>query len=420
MLNPDERIDHGFAVLKQAQPSFQPNDLVVKARRQAFRTKLGRMVGGSAAGLVVAGLFALTIQPTSALAALKESARLTASQPVIHVQAERTDALQAQSKSPWLPQPKRDIWRFQDRYVCKQGHLLSVKYRNGRSLDFDDRFEVGVESSYDAKKDPIWSFDGSISIYLQQMHKTQPTVQNVVRQGLGLTKYEWHELNPIGNQTTAQVFVDPDSKLVRFSDQTDISPSGESTHWTAKLEYPSLSDAEQETPRSPAAINFRPQNGLIEEFNRTLSEPDQSKTLAGVETTLYGVVIYPNRPDGLGVDIITKASSGEAYGVAHHPEIIGSPMLPTKRADWFKHEEDMPQAKFGTFRMIAGSKYFVNRSNDLLVSAPKTITVRVPVWRSGNSSEADFVGWVTFTTSKIFATPGNDEWSLYINPSNRN
>jgi len=66
-------------------------------------------------------------------------------------------------------------------------------------------------------------------------------------------------------------------------------------------------------------------------------------------------LIYPNIPDGLGVDVITKASSGEVYGVGHHPEIIGSPLLATKRADWFRREVDMPQAKFGTIRKIAGS-----------------------------------------------------------------
>ena len=420
MLNPDERIDLGFATLKVAQPSFQANDLVAKARRQAFHTKVRRAVGGGAASLVLAGLFALTMQPTSALAALKESARLTAAQPILHIQSERTDTLRPLSKAPWPHIPKLDVWRFQDQYISKQGHLLSVKYRNGRSLDFDDRFNFGFESTYDAKQDPFWSFDGSISLDLKQMHKTQPTVQSVVREGVALSKYEWHETNPFGNKTTEQVFVDPDSKLVRFSDQHDDSLSGDSSHWTGKFEYPSAVVADHETPRFPTSIKLRAKDELIEEFQHEISTPDQTKTLAGVRTTLFGVMIYPNIPDGIGLDVITKSDSGEAIGTGHHPEIVGSPLLTTKRADWFRHDVDMSQAKFGTFRKIAGSRYLVNRSNDLLERAPKKVTVHVPVWRSGNSSERKFVGWVTFTTSKIFSSPGNGDWSLYGNPSTWN
>jgi hypothetical protein len=413
MPDPEEIIDAGFAALKNATPRRSTAQLLERSNRLAIRARVAKGATGFLAAAAAIVIAAVALQPQSALAALKESSRLTASQPIIHMHSESSTKYQYLTSPPWPQVPPLDVWRFPDRYVRKQGHSITVSYKAGKMLSYDDRFATGYLSSYEAAKDGFWNFDGTISIELSQPHKTPPEVRSVIKNGKTFTDYEWQDTDGFGHKTTSNILVDPESKLVRFGDDQRVDPSGDVSHGYSYVEYPTEEAAKRELPSFPQGLKFRTKDELTNEFNSTIGRPDQAKTIGGIRVTLYGVVIYPYVPDGLGVIVLARGGSGPDYGSSNPPEIVGESLLPVKRLDWVNNAADQSHVRFGSFPTINGQNYIADKTEDLMVRAPSRITIRVPVWRQDSVSDHDFVGYVTFTTSKIFCDSGDGSWNFY-------
>ncbi len=422
MLNPDELIEAGFATLKGAAPRQSPADLAVLARRREAKARVKKLAVAGVGCLMIAGGLGVVLKPTSALAALAEAKRLSSAQPIVHVHIESIDFLKNPTIPPWPQTPGLDIWKFSDRYFRKQGYTLTEQFKDGRMLAYDSRFTEGFSSTYDAATDSFWKFDGTIGIELTGMHREPPTVRDVVAHGRHFTRYEWQDTDAMHNHSTEHVDVDPQSKLICFTDGHRETANGDTNEGTGMIEYPNSAVAAQEVPRFPIGLKYRTKKELLQEFNRTIGNPEQSKVLAGIRTTLYGVVVHPNIPDGIGIDVITTGGAGPDYGSGHQPEIVGAKLLAAKRSEWFPPLGDPLHARYGRHLMINGRKYILNQSDDLLTKAPTKITIRVPVWRlsqntvdrNGKSVHPhDFVGYVTFSTSKMFFSLGASDWSYY-------
>jgi hypothetical protein len=423
MLNPDEIIDTGVASLKSELPTRSPSAMAAKACRQASRkSAILRMLVGAGVCIAVGGVITVAMRPTSAAAALRESASLSEAQPVIHIHLDRQDSVRNSESAPWPRIPVTDIWRFRDHYVRASGHTLYVAYRDGRTFGYDDRFSQGFQSSYDAGKDKFWTFDGTIGVELAGAHRNPPTVQNTVLHGVRFKDFRWLDTDAMRHQTTADVYVDPESKLVRRAESVTVSENGDTSHSSTVVEYPTAIDAQRRAPHFPGKLKFWTRGELQAHFDKEIILPDQSKTVGGIRTSLYGVVIYPNVPDGLGVDVITRGGAGPDFGSGHQPEILGAQLLGTKRSAWLPPMSDPSHVRYGRHAVLRGGSYIVNQSDDLLARAPSRITIRVPVWKLGPATTSpdgkpgrrhDFVGYVTFTTSKLFTSIGDGSWSFY-------
>ena len=428
MLNPDEIIEYGFSGLRDVQPKTNPFELAVMARRRESRAKLKKTAFGSLAFVAATAALALFMQPTSALAALKESARITAAQPILHVRFDTQDSPHNSTSTPWPPVPTTEVWKFSDHYIRKHGHTIFIAFKDGRTFAYDNRFPEGFQSKYDSNKDRFWTFDGTISEELARAHTDLPVVHDATIRGTRYTDFEWQDIDGMQNKTSSHIYVDPETKLVRLSESNRTNPSGDTSHTWASVDYPSSQQAKKETPQFPRELKFRTADDLLKKYNKELPRPEQSKSLRGIRTTLYGVVIYPNVPDGLGVNVITQGGAGPDFGSGHQPEIVGSQLLPTKRSAWTPSISDAEHTRHGFFTTISEKSYIVNQSDELLIKAPSRITIRVPVWRASSTTvDRDgkpihphiFIGYVTFTTSKIFLDVADPDLNYYERQPNR-
>lgn len=427
MLNPDEIMNSGFAQLKTARSSKTMEDLARCSRRHESQAKLKRTLGAVGACAMIVLAASIFARPTSAYAALMESARLTAAQPVIHVHFEHEEFPENVTTPPWPQRPAEDIWKFTDRYFRKSEDTVVEFHKDGTVKGRDDRFPFGYQSTYDASKDKFWSFDGTISIELSGAHRNPPIVKNALHDGTEYTAYEWRDTDGMGNEHTNDIFVDPNSKLVRYSDSSSKATNGDVSRLHTTVDYPNASKTEKELSALLAGTRLRTKKDLIAEFNRRIGQPDQTKSVGGVRVSLFGVVVSRNVPDGLNVEVITKGAAGPDYGSEQQVEILGSPLLATKRLEWFPPLSDPQHIRNGFDQVICGKSYIVDQCNDLLMQAPSRITVKVPVWRlSPSTIERDgkivhphnFVGYVIFTTSKIFYSVGDSDWQFYKRSKN--
>ncbi|MDR3692259.1 MAG: hypothetical protein P4L46_22950 [Fimbriimonas sp.] len=422
MMRPDEIIETGFAALKEAQPARSPAELVVKACRQTTLATTKKVVAGSVGCLAIVGICAVAFKPQSALAALAESAKLTAAQPIIHMHIVRKDVVHDPTSPPWPPIPVLDVWRFPNRYIRQEGYVTAELRRDGTMLAYDNRFPFGTRSTYDVKHDRFWEFDGTIGLEKSGLHRDPPKVHDAILNGHKYTAYVWQDTDGMHHHTTSNVYVDPDSKLIRFSDSDMDSPNGDTSHSTLDLEFPREEASERAAPHFPKGIRFLTGRKVISDFRRTIGHPDQTKMLAGIRVSLYGVVLYPNVPDGVGVNVIMQGGAGPDVGSGHRAEVVGGPRLTVTRSQWFPAFSDPSHIRPGWHQVIDGRTYIVSQSDDLLATAPRRITVRVPVWRLVRSTierdgktvhPRDFVGYVTFTTSKFYCDIGEGDWTLF-------
>jgi|GEM_PF-5970838 len=410
MQSTDEIIESGFSGLRRLQSSREPSRLVAQLLRRRRRTRVLQTATGSTAFAAACLTAFVALRPESALASLERSVRLSAAQAIIHIQSvtKRVDAVKV--PYPWPPAPKLQIWRFPNRYVQAQGHELTVKYKDGHMFYRDDRFADGCTSNYDAASDQFWNFDGTIRLSLQALHRTQPIVQDVQISGRPQTEYSWTETDAMGNKTNDHVFVDPQTKLIVSSRTDEVAPIGDGSSTITTLDYPSGANPAWDQPRFPVGLNFRTKEELQNDFDRRIGQVDQTKTVGGIRVSLHGVIVAINVPDGLAVHVISQGGANPATGSGHPAEVVGLPILPEKRIDWFRPRLDPAHTRFSRFVTIQGEQYKVDLSEDLLYKAPKEITVRVPVW-SPNSHR--FLGYATFKTSKIFYGLVQDGWFFY-------
>ncbi len=405
MSHPDELIEAGFAALKAVEPHRTAGNLMQAARKQNQRARIGRAVAGAGSCLAVAAVVAMALKPTSALADLRDAARISASQPIVHLRVMTRKSTGANSS--W------EIWKFADHYVRKNGHVVVYQYRDGRLLADDDRFPKGFRSTYDAARDRFWTFDGTIGVELSGGHQASPTVRTVTAHDRTYKRYEWHDQTPLFEKDT-QVDVDPESKLIRYL-QSDTNSNGQSSRDDGEITYPTEADARAQCPHFSMRLKFVTDRELLADFHSRIGVADQSKTLLGIRTTLYGVVISRNAADGLRVEVITRGGAGPDYGSGHLPQVVGVPLLTQKWSYSRPGFLSPSQTRYGSFPVIEGRKYIVNESDDLLERAPSKITVRVPVWKLGAVAGGPhlFVGYVTFTTPKIFYNNSDSIAALY-------
>jgi len=242
-MNTDELIDSGFESLRDRTPARDTYGLTTELRRRERRTRarqaISLTVACSAAGVVAA----IALRPISALAALKESGRLTSAQPFVHLHMIGWDKPAAPTTPPWPAKPALDIWRFPDYYVRSEGHVLCELFRDGRTLARDDRFPIGFESSYDAARDSFWRFDGTVSLELAT-HRNPPIVHSA-----DPIDFQFDDTDGLGNRTISHIYVDPATKLIRSAEDHRTSPDGSSGGGTSSVEYPSRLEAELGVPK---------------------------------------------------------------------------------------------------------------------------------------------------------------------------
>lgn len=241
-------------------------------------------------------------------------------------------------------------------------------------------------------------------------------------QGTQYKRYEWTETDGMQTHRTGRLFVGPATKLIRFSNEIRVVENGDEHFGAAVVEYPTTTAAELRAPKFPRSLKFRTLKEMLADFHRRIVKSDQHKTVGGIRTDLYGVIINSNVPEGLSVDVITRGGVAPEVGSAHRPEDLGIKLLPERRSSRLPLNSDPATALFGREQAIETRRYIVNQSDDLLYRAPDRITVRVPVWRLDRSStsiggkldpQRKFVGYVTFTTSKIFVNLGASELNYY-------
>ena len=420
MLSPDEIIEIGFSNLRRELSSVGPEDLVAVDRRKATVAKVRFLVVGLAGCSVSALIVAVALKPVSAFAALAESARLTSAQPVIHMHIVNHDTYEHPSNPPERDLLPVDIWRFSDHYIRKEGHLVKVLFKDGRYLAYDDRFRDGFSWKYDASKDPTWTFDGTIGPELDRRHPFPVTK----REEQGATVFEWSHRDAQQNGMTERIYVDPKTKLIHFAEGSLKDSTGRRNHGTDIIEYPSADIAARQAEGFPPDLRFRSKGELLDDFNRRIGVPDQTKTLEGIQVTLYGVNVFPNMQDGIGIEAITRGSGGHKCGPGHPVQIADADLFPQKRSDLSAEYHDPSRAEFSRIIGVNGKLYISSESNVLLSKAPTQVTIRVPVWRSDSEKEQfgvpmsaqHFVGYVTFTTSKLFFNVGCGDLPFYGDP----
>jgi len=409
MLSPDELIESGFAGLRNVQPTQSPTDLVVVARRREKRTKIIKTLAGSAGGIGFAAALTFALQPTSALAALQESASLTAAQPFIHLRSERTDVLAAPAIPPYPPRPALDIWKLHDSYIRQEGHTLSQVFKNGKILSYDNRFPFGTTNPYNELSDHFWEFDGSIGVELNGAHKESPKVRDLGDR----LDYGWHDVDGMQNQLDTHVFVDKRTKLVNGTTHETLTATGDKSSGFTTVDYPSARAMRDRVPGFPKGLRFCSQGEAVRDFRMKMARPEQTKTIAGIRVDFYGVLIYPNTPDGIAVNVLTTGGATPEDGGSKDVKLVGVQLLPTKRSQWLPSFGGHKAVSTRYLRKIGGRDYIVNQSDDLLTKAPAKLIVKVPVWKGDTHT---FAGYLSFTTQRVFANPTFREWNFYDAP----
>lgn len=424
MLEPDDIIEIGFANLRSELSSIGPVDLVNLDCRKASAAKLRILVASLAGCSVTAVIFAVALRPVSAFAALAESARLTRAQPIIHMRIVNHDTFEHPSSPPQRDILPVDIWRFPDHYIRKEGQITKELFKDGRYFAYDDRFADGFKWKYEAKSDGIWTYDGTIGPELDRRHPFPVTKHEEHLGGKDVTVYEWSHGDTQQNGITERIFVDPKTNLITLSEGRLKEATGRRNYGTVHVDYPNAGLASKEAGGFPAGLRFRSKDDLIADLNRRIAVPDQTKTLEGIRVSLYGVIVFPNMQDGLGIEAITRGNGGQVCGPGYPVQIVGAELFRQKRSDLSAEYRDPLRANFSRMTGINHQLFIGSESNDLLSKAPTQLTIRVPVWRSDSKkmqfgvpvSAQQFVGYVTFTTSKLFFNVGRGYLPSYGDP----
>jgi hypothetical protein len=425
MLSPDEIIEIGFANLRQEVSKQSPEEFLAQARRQDRAARIKTVVFAGAGCLAIAATLAIAFKPMSAYAALRESARLSSSQSIVHLRVVNHDTYEHPSIPPTPDDLPIDIWRFPDHYIRKQGHVVKKLFKDGRYLAYDDRFTSGFSWKYDANNDPIWTADGSIGPEIAK-RRPIPVQAHTVHTDRGEeTVYEWTNRDAHRNGIDEHIYVNKRTNLIDFAEGDLKEPDGRRNHGTNVIDYPDERRAERDAGGFPSSLRFRTKRELLDDLNQRIVVPEQSKTLSGVRVTLYGVIVFPNLPDGIGVRAIVRGNAGRNGGAGHPVKILGTPLFKSKRSDLSPEYHDLVRAKYTAVTGLAHQLFISAESDDLLANAPSQVTLRVPVWRNTASAESafgiadksdEFIGYVTFTTSKLFYNIGNGYLPSYGDP----
>ena len=421
MLNPDEIIEIGFANLRREVSSRGLAELSAQGRRRASAARIKTAAAGLAGCVAITGIVVIGISPVSALAALRESARLSGSQPIVHFHIVNRDTYEHPSDPPARQDLPIDIWRFPDRYIRRQGHVVKELFRDGRYLAYDDRFPDGFSWRYDAKSDPAWTHDGTIGPEIARRLPSAVKVETRRTERGDESVYEWSNLDAHQNGIVEHVYVNQRTHLIAFAEGDLKEPDGRKNHGTCTSDYPDAREAEREAGGFPSGLRFRTKSELIDDFNRQIVVPEQTKTLGGVRVSLYGAIVYPNLPDGIGVEAILRGYDGHDSGPGHPMQIANAPIF-AKRSSMSLADRDPARANFTRVRAFNHLLFTRAESNDLLARAPRRLTLRVPVWRPlvgadhGAAKSGQFVGYLTFTTSKLFYNVGTDYLPYYGDP----
>ena len=413
----DDPIQAGFAALRTAQPSRDASDLVRTMRRRSVRAKVLKLAIAATGGISALVALGISLKPTVALAALSAAERLSSAQPVVHLHFETETTPAQPTATPEAQTPPLDIWRFPDHYFRKQGHVLSELYPNGKILAYDDRFPFGFRSAYDALHDRFWGFDGTIAIEMTGAHRDPPKVREVTYQGRKMTDYEWDDIDGMQNRKVGHTFVDPRTNLVRFGASAEVSSTGDQSNSTTSVDYPTVSEAERHAPNFPSGTRFLRPYDLKTEFDAKIRRPDQTKVIDGIPVSLYGVILFPIGQDGIAAQAVTRGGAEPGFGSGHPLTILSPNLLSVKDSAWFGILNFPENSKSEWPQVIGTEKYLVSTSVNLLTQAPSRITVRVPVWRLNLSQgQPRFVGYATFTTSKLFYEVDAADWSFIPGP----
>jgi hypothetical protein len=318
-----------------------------------------------------------------------------------------------------------DIWRFPDHYIRRQGHVVKELFKDGRYLAYDDRFTSGLSWKYDAKSDPTWTADGSIGPEIAR-RRPIPVKAHTVRTDRGEeTVYEWRNLDAHQNGISEHIYVNQRTNLIDFTEGDLKEPNGRRNHGTNVIDYPDARLAERNAKEFRSSVRFRTKRELLDDLDQRIVVPEQTKALSGVRVTLYGVIVFPYLPDGIGVMAIVRGNAGRNGGVGHPVKIVGTPLLQWKRSDYSKEYHDLKRAEFTHVTGLDHQLFISAESDDLLTRAPSQLTLQIPVWRNIASAKSpfgiaaksgEFLGYVTFTTTKLFYNIGNGFLPNYGDP----
>jgi len=189
-----------------------------------------------------------------------------------------------------------------------------------------------------------------------------------------------------------------------------------------EIRYPSEAQLEAEAPKVPSDPPPVDQSELRKRFMATIAKPESTKTVGGIQKSLYAVIV---RSQG-DISVVTRGGAPRSQDDPHEVEVVG---LPTRKfhaqpvyasSPLILADKSGHPLKFARPRTIEGKEFQVDTTRRILLGkVPRTITVKVPVWRYDTSHPvkaprnwenstvypSKFVGYATFTTDRIFEIP---------------
>jgi hypothetical protein len=240
-----------------------------------------------------------------------------------------------------------------------------------------------------------------------------------------------------GETTTNIVYADPKTHRVRFFDipkhaNHEMVPTADpsTNQWvmapgpgydwielSTEYRYPDQAGLWQNPPPEPD--NSESSDAVRARFLSEIGQPVADQTVGGIKKTLFGIVIE----SGGEVVAITTGGAPREEADPHELQIV-------HQTTWVKHTKAPSVGKVQPlgqrnviFPVTIGSREYIaeeSRVGLLAGQNPKSLTIRVPVWRYDRRRPLSnypgvkpsvlypslFVGYATFTTSKIYEMPG--------------
>lgn len=425
----DEVIGPALLGLRELEPRITPASLIQLDKRRARARKHWEMAASVASAAALIGTVALSMQPKSAIASLRESVGISNAQSAIHIHSETND-----------------MWIFPDHYIRQAGHFLHMSTLRGTSFNLDDRLQFGFrtqnakwESEF-LKKRMTGRIDEALERARQDPRGTIEVIRAVKAHGGVYDDYRITTPGCYQGVLTVDLYVDPATRLMRFEDQKNVSPYAEPNVSSSAIEYPNAEQASRQAPVFRARTPFLTEDEIRQRFLACLKAPEQSRVVGGIRVSLFGVLLrHTANEKAFTADVITQGGAGSDILQDHWVEIQKGPLSSEERlirSLGFGHSHIIAPGEFFAAQgahvcgplKLGGAKFVVNPANQTLATFPEQLTLRVPVWRSDTSVSlrstrsstasrafhpSRLVGYATFTTRRIVSDGGDMELDLF-------
>ncbi|MDR3690512.1 MAG: hypothetical protein P4L46_14130 [Fimbriimonas sp.] len=447
---PDERIELGVQCLKTAKSFRSAEDFVAPAyrRRALRRMRVGLGTGLSlAAGLCVAGYLLLPQRAMASLnAVLDQSNRAAEFMAISHSWNQIRDS---EMKGITV------TWRRQDYSVMRTStRICDHRLNPARSLSDAplDESTLWMERSGgyvagNARCRQAVSFQGLPFVFGTSMKvgdwlkvgKLVHSTAHVFAHGGAFDQYVIQTAGSPGEPMTSIVYADPQSHRIRFVDQPlqeshELTPTADkvTNQWvmaagprlnrqqaTIEFRYPDQTGLWQNPPPTPKASETVSSDAVKARFLAEIAQPVASVEVGGIKKTLYGVVIEK----GGEVVAITTGGAPRDEADPHELQVLDRQTWHRhSRAPYIGNHQRIGKRVIVLPVSIGGRSYIAEASRSGLLAPrnPSALTIRVPVWKYDRTHPlanlpglkpsvfypSVFVGYATFTTTKIYEMPG--------------